>query len=124
MTDADGGVRVATALSASRSSGDFTYFDPIASGEAGHDVNATQSNAGHAAVNGLVSVALPVRFGSAEAGALTVTTLAQARRQGLPGTCAGSDAVRAPRVGPRDRRGGADRARGRRELGPARVGPA
>jgi outer membrane cobalamin receptor len=89
VTDAGAGARVATGLSASRSTDDFTYFDPIASSEAGHDVDATQANAGHAAINGLASLALPIRWGKDGAGALTITTLAQARRQGLPGTLLG-----------------------------------
>jgi outer membrane receptor protein involved in Fe transport len=49
-------------------------------------VYATRSNAGHAAVDGLVSWAVPVRWTAATPGALTVTTLAQSRRQQLPGT--------------------------------------
>jgi iron complex outermembrane receptor protein len=82
----EGGVRIATALSASRSDDDFTYLDPNATRFRGEDVFATRRNAGHAQVSGLVSVALPVRMPNGELGALTSTTLAQARKQELPGT--------------------------------------
>lgn len=80
-----GGVRVATGLSASRSDDDFSYLDPLATATSGHDVYVDRANAGHAAASGLASVALPVPTASG-AGALTVTTLAQVRRQELPGT--------------------------------------
>lgn len=83
----DGGARVVTGLSASRSDGDFAYFDPSASERAHADVFASRQNAGHAAVNGLVAWSLPLRVGASD-GALTVTTMAQARRQQLPGTLA------------------------------------
>src|SRR6185369_7157056 len=78
------GVRVASGVSASRSDDDFTYLDPLSSTE-GHDVFVTRRNAGHAAAAGLVSVGMPVATGDAP-GALTVTGLAQARRQELPGS--------------------------------------
>jgi outer membrane receptor protein involved in Fe transport len=84
----EGGGRIATALSASRADDDFTYLDPTQS-TPGHDVYTRRENAGHAAVNGLVSWALPVRWTHASSGALTVTTLLQARRQQLPGTILG-----------------------------------
>ncbi len=80
--------RIVTAVSASRADDDFTYLDPLASSP-GHDVFATRNNSGHAAANGLVSWALPVRWSSGSVGALTVTTLAQARHQELPGTVLG-----------------------------------
>jgi hypothetical protein len=76
------GVRVATGLSASRSDDDFTYLDPNSS-DRQHDVFATRVNAGHADANGLAAVAIPL---SPNGGALTLTSLAQARRQELPGT--------------------------------------
>jgi iron complex outermembrane receptor protein len=88
----DGGGRVATAVSASRADDDFTYLDPTASSP-GHDVYAQRENAGHAAVNGLVSWALPVRWTEASPGALTVTTMVQGRRQQLPGTVLGPTPV-------------------------------
>ncbi len=81
----DGGARVVTALSASRSDGDFRYLDPLASTPT-HDVFATRANAGHAALNGLASWSIPVTWSASSRGALTVTTMAQARRQHLPGT--------------------------------------
>ncbi len=83
-----GGGRIATAVSASRADDDFTYLDPTASSP-GHDVYTRRENAGHAAVNGLMSWALPVRWTDSSAGALTVTTLVQGRRQELPGTVLG-----------------------------------
>jgi hypothetical protein len=84
-----GGARVATAVSASRSDNDFSYLDPQDTALAGRDVYAPFRNAGHAAVNGLASAALPVSWGRAGDGALTVTALAQARHQELPGTSLG-----------------------------------
>jgi len=83
--DASNRTRLVTALSASRAVDDFTFFDPTAS-TPGHDVYATRSNAGHAAVNGLASLALPAHFGGMDDGTLTITTLLQARRQDIPGT--------------------------------------
>lgn len=72
----DDGARLVTALSASRADDDFTYYDPT------HGDDATRQNNGHAAVNGLVALALPAGAG----GTLTVTTLLQARDQHLPGS--------------------------------------
>jgi outer membrane receptor protein involved in Fe transport len=83
-----GSARVVTAISASRADDDFTFLDPVASSP-GHDVYATRQNAGHAAVDGLVSWALPVHWSNDNAGTLTVTALAQAREQDLPGTVIG-----------------------------------
>jgi hypothetical protein len=83
--DRESGVRVASGLSVSRSDDDFEYLDRDASRAAGRDVFDTRRNAGHAAAAGLVSVAVPVRIGTGGDGALTMTTLAQARRQELPG---------------------------------------
>ncbi|MDB5220615.1 MAG: TonB-dependent receptor [Myxococcaceae bacterium] len=85
------GVRIATAFSASRSDDDFSYLDPAATIRNGHDVYATRNNAGHVGANALASIAIPVRLGPSlerteNNGALTVTTLAQIRRQELPGT--------------------------------------
>lgn len=86
VTRAPGGVRIASALSASRSDDDFSYLDPIATRARGEEVFRVRDNAGHAQASGLVSVAMPVRLSDASTGALTTTTLAQARRQELPGT--------------------------------------
>lgn len=72
-----GGVRFATGLSASRSNDDFSYFD----GTKFRD----RVNAGHASAAGLESIALPIPLRGAD-GALTITLLAQARRQELPGS--------------------------------------
>ena len=69
---------VTTALSASRADDDFSYFNGT------RDVE--RANAGHAAVNGLVSVALPVDWTERSHGTLKFTSIAQARRQELPGT--------------------------------------
>lgn len=80
------GVRIASGVSASRSDDDFSYLDPNAPDASGKDVFATRQNAGHAAVAGLVSVAIPTRIGATTSGAVTITGLAQARRQELPGS--------------------------------------
>jgi vitamin B12 transporter len=80
------GVRIATGFSASRSEDDFSFIDPSASSKAGRDVLATRENAGHAAASALAAIAVPVRFEHGNPGALTITTLAQTRRQHLPGT--------------------------------------
>ncbi len=80
------GVRIATGFSASRSDDDFSFIDTSASIAAGHEVLATRENAGHAAASGMASIAVPVTLGPGNVGALTVTTLAQTRRQHLPGT--------------------------------------
>ncbi|MGH7269131.1 MAG: TonB-dependent receptor, partial [Polyangiaceae bacterium] len=85
VSDLGGGARIATAVSASRADDNFSYFNPLLSGP-GADVFTSQENAGHADANGLASLALPVRWSKTNEGALTVTTLAQARRQELPGT--------------------------------------
>lgn len=86
VSGSEDGVRIATGVSASRSDDDFSYLDPAATIARGHDVYARRLNAGHADAAGLVSVALPVRLGPGKRGALTMTTMAQARRQELPGT--------------------------------------
>jgi vitamin B12 transporter len=81
------GVRIATGLSASRSDDDFTFLDKNRTLAGGEDVFTTRQNAGHASVAGLASVGIPVRVGStADGGHLTITSLAQARRQELPGS--------------------------------------
>ena len=80
------GVRIATGVSASRSDDDFDYLDRQATIDAGRDVFITRRNAGHASGAGLASIALPVRFGPSQTGAITITGLAQARRQELPGS--------------------------------------
>jgi iron complex outermembrane receptor protein len=77
-----GDLRLSTAVSASRSDDDFTYSDM---GSGNPDSTVTRQNAGHAAVNGLVSLGIPVHVDGKE-GALTITTMAQSRRQELPGT--------------------------------------
>ena len=80
VTDASG-VRIATGLSADRSVDDFSYLDPLATLAKGQDVFTDRTNAGHAAASGLASIAIP-----ASHGALTITALAQGRRQQIPGT--------------------------------------
>ncbi|HSO37012.1 MAG TPA: TonB-dependent receptor [Labilithrix sp.] len=86
VSGAPDGVRVATGFSASRSDDDFSYVDPPASIKAGRQVLATRENAGHAAASGLAAIGIPVHLGSGKTGALTILTLAQVRRQQLPGT--------------------------------------
>lgn len=80
------GIRIATGLSASRSDGDFSYLDHRASRARGRRIYVARRNAGHAAASGLASVAIPLHLRGGRPGALTVTTLLQARRQELPGT--------------------------------------
>jgi iron complex outermembrane receptor protein len=80
VRDVGGGVRVATALSASRADDAFSFYDPT------HDDFTTRQNDGHAAANGLAEVALPVPWAGGAEGTLRVTALLQARRQELPGT--------------------------------------
>lgn len=74
-----------TALSVNRSDGDFDYVDPIAAA-AGEQRIRTRDNAKVAAANGLVQWSSPLRLASGRTGRLTVLTLLQARRQGIPGT--------------------------------------
>ena len=80
---------VTTALSVNRSDGDFTYVDPIAAAS-GVSREAVRKNASVAAANGLVQWSMPFVVGGGGAagslGRITVLTLLQARRQGVPGT--------------------------------------
>ena len=64
--------RIVTALSASRSEDDFSYYDPSS------DSFTTRSNSGHVAIHGLSSWSIPVTWGEANVGALTVTALGRA----------------------------------------------
>ena len=57
-----------------------------ASSQTGREVLATRENAGHAAASGLTSIAIPVHLAAGKTGALSITTLAQVRRQQLPGS--------------------------------------
>ncbi len=75
----DGRGRIVTALSASRATDDFTYFDPTTG------AFETRQNAGYAALNGLASVALPLDLGGGEPGTVTMTMLLQDRLQHLAG---------------------------------------
>jgi hypothetical protein len=75
--------RVAVGLSASRATDDFSYYEPQSRGGESTD----QQNAQHAQVQALASYTLPFHLGtSAREGDVTVTAMAQARRQHLPGT--------------------------------------
>jgi hypothetical protein len=78
--DWGGEARIVTALSASRSDDDFSYYDDKSGGF------TRRANAGHAAVNGLVSIARPVQWTSTSIGSVRFTTIAQSRKQQLPGT--------------------------------------
>jgi vitamin B12 transporter len=78
--DWGGDARIVTAVSASRSDDDFSYYDDRLRSF------TTRENAGHAAVNGLVSVTRPVQWTRASVGSVRFTTIAQARKQQLPGT--------------------------------------
>ena len=81
----DGRARLVTALSASRATDDFSYYDSAHS-TAASPVYTTRQNAGHASVNGFVAVALPLDLGRGEPGTVTVTTLVDSRFQHLPGS--------------------------------------
>lgn len=91
LGEGEASARYTVALSASRADDDFLFMDPTAS-RPGRDVMVRRQNAGHAGVNGLASMVLPLGLGAGprRMGHVTVTTLAQARQQELPGT------VRAP----------------------------
>ncbi len=78
--DWGGDARIVTALSASRSDDGFSYYDERSGGF------VKRENAGHAAVNGLVSVTRPVQWTNASVGSVRFTTIVQARKQQLPGT--------------------------------------
>jgi vitamin B12 transporter len=79
LGDGPDAARVVTALSASRSDDDYSYYDRTL------DAFTTRENAGHAQVGGLVAWSVPVRLTDGAMGRVTVTTLAQARRQQLAG---------------------------------------
>jgi vitamin B12 transporter len=80
----DGRGRIVTALSASRATDDFTYFDPTRASSP--DPYSTRQNAGYAALNGFAALALPLDLGGGEPGTVTMTTLVQSRLQHLPGS--------------------------------------
>lgn len=73
---------VVTAISASRSDDEFTFFLPDARG--GSFVR--RQNAGHAQASALVSVVEPASFAEGRKGSVRITVIGQARRQELPGT--------------------------------------
>ncbi len=81
VRDLGGGVRLATGLSAARADDDFTYIDPLVPG-----ATRVRLNAGFAEASGLASASVPMKLGRDRTGYLHVTTLLQAREQGLPGT--------------------------------------
>ena len=70
---------VAAALSASRADDNFPYEDPLT------HRTVLRANAGHAAANGLFTLKWPIEWARGSRGAVTLTTLAQAREQELPG---------------------------------------
>ena len=83
IADTGNDVRVAAALSASRTTGDFSYYDlkhnpPLSDPR----VFVPRLNNDSAQANGLVSIVAPLRNGST----LRATTMLQARDQGLPGS--------------------------------------
>lgn len=83
IADAGHGVRIASGLSASRTDGDFSYYDvnhnpPISDPRA----FVPRLNNDSAQASGLVSIVAPLR-GDAT---LRATTMLQAREQGLPGS--------------------------------------
>ena len=83
IADAGHGVRIAAGLSASRTDGDFSYYN-VAHNPPVSDPRAflPRFNDDSAQASGLVSVAAPLRSGAT----LRATALLQAREQGLPGS--------------------------------------
>jgi hypothetical protein len=86
VTDLGGGARVASGLSASRSDGDFSYYNVLHNPPI-DDPRAfvPRLNDGFAQASGIVSVLLPLRAGPSRSGTMRTTVLLQAREQGLPG---------------------------------------
>jgi hypothetical protein len=86
VSDLGRGVRVASGLSASRSDGDFSFYDvdhnaPISDPRA----FIPRVNNDFAQASGLVSLLAPLRVSSG-AGTMRATVLLQGREQGLPGS--------------------------------------
>jgi hypothetical protein len=81
----DGRARLVTALSASRATDDFSYYD-VTHSTPKTTVYTTRQNAGFAAINGFTALALPLDLGGGEPGTVTVTALAQSRLQHVPGS--------------------------------------
>ncbi len=87
VSDLGGGVRIATGLSASRSDGDFSFYNI--------DHNAPISdprefipriNGDFAQASGLVSLVVPLHMGASQSGTMRATVMVQERDQGLPGS--------------------------------------
>ena len=85
LGDGEDAAHVTTAVSANRSDGNFTYVDPVAAA-AGNERERTRENSRVAAANALGEVSFPFRIGEARRGRVTILTLLQSRRQGVPGT--------------------------------------
>jgi hypothetical protein len=83
----DGRARLVTAISASRATDDFSYYDPTHS-TATAPVYATRQNSEYAALNAFSAAAFPLDLGGGEPGTITMTALAQSRLQHLPGSVA------------------------------------
>jgi iron complex outermembrane receptor protein len=86
VRDLGGGVRVASALSANRSDGDFSYYNadhnaPILDPRA----FIPRVNDDSAQASGLVSLVVPLHLGESRAGTMRATALLQESTQGLPG---------------------------------------
>jgi len=81
----DGRARIVTAFSAGRATDDFTYYDATNLSASGPPSYATRQNDQHASLNAFTALALPLDLGGGEPGTVTVTAMAQARLQHLPG---------------------------------------
>jgi len=86
MFSAQNGVRVASAISASRADNDFDVLDRKATLLENREVYYARKNAGHADASAIATATVPLSLVGAGLGAVTVTTLLQARRQQLAGT--------------------------------------
>ena len=87
VTDLGGGARIASGLSASRSDGDFSFYNLLHNAPINDPREfIPRLNDDFAQASGLVSLLLPLHAGPTRSGTLRTTVLLQGREQGLPGT--------------------------------------
>ncbi len=87
VSDLGGGVRVASGLSANRSDGDFSFYNPDHNAPISDSrIFVPRVNDDFAQASGLVSLVVPLHIGKDRAGTMRATTMLQAREQGLPGS--------------------------------------
>jgi hypothetical protein len=87
VSDLGRGVRLATGFSASRTDGDFSYYD-VAHNPPISDPRefVPRLNDDFAQASALASLVVPLGMGASRSGTMRATTLLQAREQGLAGT--------------------------------------